>query len=755
MPISAPNVGEEFENLVGNRTLALRTERIVLDGLGLADEFSNRKVPSWDRAERLMRLESNSSAALEMGIHMGEAFRAREDAAGRFHRAVFGNARTSMLSAELEDEGSDEQARLASALVEEQLRQDVGLERRGLELTREVFTYGCVYAKIIPEFIEKTVIRRRATAVEITPRRRSYRISKGKIKKIEQYRIKGQFVSPRYFRYSPGAADIEDALWCGDWSTMDEVEFNRLVEQDIYGGPHVSKILSHFKKQKASTLGGSLRDSFGRSLLKAGDSDQANASVRRVKDAGNAGQIAVFEWYGLLPLGDGADEVEPAFAAIAFPIETLGQTHVLRGKGNGWIVSVGRNPYDHQRKPYSMWPCIKLSADADGMSVVDVTSRHSDYSDEFASLGMMRAYLDVSPPMLITDDEISDEELTGFLPGKKIRTQKKDGITYPQMPANSGNAFQVAEFFQRKDRENIGLGGVSDQPRVAAAGILEQTQAEDLRLMMLVDPYEQYFLVNAAELIHAYNRQYMTKERAVQVLGMRGVNARTRETVDPTHLAVDIRFEPVIGKRLSMKGFQMQGMLNAQDRMLLLNQARAAQGRPELFDLAEIWKWVMADGFGMADVDRFIVPESEPELLRTPPEEHELFGMAQRPGVQKGERLVIHAMAHLQYWQAGAPGLTEPEDRLAFFDHLIQTIERLAKQVAAAMPDMGDVVRTNFAAMLGGQEGSRPGFGPGPAQGGQPGGRGIAGPGQSPGSPLVRRPTQGSTMSQTFNGGAQ
>ena len=74
---------------------------------------------------------------------------------------------------------------------------------------------------------------------------------------------------------------------------------------------------------------------------------------------------------------------------------------------------------------------------------------------------------------------------------------------------------------------------------------------------------------------------------------------------------------------------------------------------------------------------------------------------------------------------------------------------------AAAMPDMGDVVRTNFAAMLGGQEGSRPGFGPGPAQGGQPGGRGIAGPGQSPGSPLVRRPTQGSTMSQTFNGGAQ
>ena len=52
MPISAPNVGEEFENLVGNRTLALRTERIVLDGLGLADEFSNRKVPSWDRAER-------------------------------------------------------------------------------------------------------------------------------------------------------------------------------------------------------------------------------------------------------------------------------------------------------------------------------------------------------------------------------------------------------------------------------------------------------------------------------------------------------------------------------------------------------------------------------------------------------------------------------------------------------------------------------------------------------------------------------
>lgn len=751
--MAQPDLKDDFENRASHDDTRERAAEIVWESLGPADMWAERKRTSWDKSERLMNLESNSEAAQEMGVHLCEAFRAREDAAVKFHRMVFSSPVSPLLSAELEDEGDSRIAAVSAALVEEAWRNDMKFDQRGLEYTREVFTYGALYFKILPQFDRIRTFEREVTPKkDLFGRTTGYKFGKKKTVFRDKFSIAGSPTNGRYFRYAPGARDLDEALWCGDWQTLNEREFDALEESGIYGGPDLAKAKKELMRQRKSGI----RSRRGTPQLPVGVNATAyaevsQASLKKVQQAVNIGQLSVFEWHGMFELEKGEGPVM-CMIIVAFPTDHFGTVHRKHYNGKAYVLSVGESPFAHQRKPYCFWPCIKASGDADGQSVVDVASRHSDFVDEFATLSLMGGYMEVSPPMIVTDPDIPDEQMNGFLPGKRFRSSRPDAISFAQMPNKSGQAMRLAEYLQNLDKQNVGLGSVNAAPRVAAAGIMEQTQSEDLRLLGYVNPYEQYCLVPGSQLIHALYRQYLTTERAVQAIGIDGVFARKRETVRPDDLAVGVRFEPAVGQRLAQKVFQTQNLMNFMDRALVVNQQRTMGGEHPLFNVAEIGKTVIHDGFGIQDVDRFVFNDVEPEMLRTAQEEHELYAMGQRPGVQRGENKLHHALQHLKYWMEGAQELQRPEDRAAFYDHLLKSVEAVMRQIETAAPDMKQLIQMQFQALMG-QPGTRPGFMPQGEGQEQSGGRGVS---ANPMGPKIRpdSPTQGNTMSAVPNLGA-
>lgn len=748
MATSRTELSDDFDNRAGHEDTVRRAENVLWDSLVQADAWNERKRASWDDVEKLMNLQSTAEAAEEMDVHMGEAFRAREEVATKFHRMVFGSPTNPLLSAELEEEGDEKKARIAGALVEEAWRNDMRFEQKGLEWSREVFAYGALYFKALPLFEKKRTFTRevKPRINQLTGQIVGYTQGKKKLVEVEHFRVQNTAINPRYFRYAPGADDIESALFCGDWSTILADEFDRLVQQGVYAGPGVEKAAQELLKQMRGRdrMGAGRGMSVAHGLNNAADyASVINASLKKPQQAGNIGQLSVFEWHGQFDLDDDGN-YQTCMIVAAFPTDLMGNIHHRKTNGKMWILAVGASPFAHQRKPYYFWPCIKRSGDADGISVVELAKRHSNYADEFYALGLLGAHMEVNPPIIIEDPDIPDEALSGFVPGKKIRG-RRDGIGFMDMPNKSGQAFRLAEFLQQKDRENVGMGNISTAPRVAAAGIMEQTQAEDLRLLSYVNPFEQYCLVPGSQLVHSYFRQYMTKERAVRAIGLDGIYARTRATITPEDLAFDIRFEPAIGTHLSQKGFQSQALLNTVDRALVINQQAQMMGQPAPFNVVEMMRSAYADGFGIQDTKRFIYDGIDPDEVRTAQEEHELYALGQRPGIQRGENRLQHAMQHLKYWMTGAPELMRQEDRLAFFDHLLQTIEAVMRQVEAASPDMKVLLQAQFQQALGPMQGTRGGFQPqGEPQQGQ---RNPVAPGASlaSGTPMVRpmRPESG------------
>lgn len=102
MATSRTELSDDFDNRVGHEETVRRAENVLWDSLVQADAWNERKRASWDDVEKLMNLQSTAEAAQEMDVHMGEAFRAREEVATKFHRMVFGSPTNPLLSAELE-----------------------------------------------------------------------------------------------------------------------------------------------------------------------------------------------------------------------------------------------------------------------------------------------------------------------------------------------------------------------------------------------------------------------------------------------------------------------------------------------------------------------------------------------------------------------------------------------------------------------------------------------------------------------------
>lgn len=756
------------KNLAGDNDVSDRARKRVWECLASAEQTVADMKGSWSDAERLLRMESLSENANDFDVHLGSAFRANEEWVARMHQSIYGTG-AKLVGGDILDDGDEDRKEAIFALLEHQLREEAKVTKRAQEDFRMVGAYGSRFYKVFPK---------REVFHTFDMKRRSRRLDDGSVvyefdapEEKERVRdvLQKQPISVYDFR-ADTATDIESATWCGDYSYPNIKEVQDLKERGEYEGAQLDEILSKAEKSKGPNAGPSAinatterairRNSIG--ILPMDRADEVTAD--------GLTHFARFEWWGLFDLEDNGKPRQCVITMLV-PMQS-GKPHFASGPTSGAVVRVCRNPFAHQKKPYTFHPVIKFSGTMYGVSVLDLKGRMSRFEDEMWTLGLTGAQLESSPPIEIgSDADVDPETVDSFLPGLRIPVDRTGQIRGIDLPQKSGIAGNWAKILDDRGDDVVGIGGPEAAPRVAAAGILTEANREDLRLVLYVDAWEQYDHLPSLEFAHSYIRQYMTHERKIRSFGIGGIGLPDIRTVRPDQVDHDVMFAPMVGRKLRQKVFQAQQLLNLRDRFMMQNQMDMQMGKSPSRDLDELDRRILKDGIGIADVDSIISVNDDPDKVLTAGQEHRLFAAGQRPGVQKAENKLMHFLAH---FQAISPGGEAEEwrddDRQALIDHAYETLDDLFRELEQGMPGMGEVVAlmkeqqlAPYQPTMEGREdyfqrrqGANAEAQSAAGQGGQPGGRGAAQATQGPGSPLFRAPgLQGEVMGQSPNLGAQ
>jgi len=733
------------DNYADNDEVRRRAVATVDACLVQSEDGWSSRFNKWVKLGKLWKLESLSHSAQDYDVHMGTPFQKTEELAGKLNGAVFGGGQ-SFIGGEVEYEDDEEKAGLTIDLVQEVMDTEVGVRRSALSDFRETGTYGLKVKKIVPEKRVEYRLEPKVESITMPDNTVKYKFTKPKETERWTTRTKSDDVSIYDFRVPPTSRNLSCADWMGDYSYpgLDEVE--DLVTRGEYS-----------KQAWDAYIGSKGQDDGHQQPIYSPHRGRMNRG--EIPDQSpTSTQFARFEWWGNFDI-DGNGRRKPCVITILYPAENLARINP-RGQGEGWVVRIQRNPYVHQKPPYTAIKLFERDNDFYTPGVMELVGKHSAFEDEFGVLALLQGQLEVTPPLEAAEAAgVTDEQLDGFMAGKVIHTEERGHLNYLPLPQTSGRGIQSLEYFSNKAVDVAGMGTPNNAPRTAAAGQVMQAQELDSRLATYIEPIEKGYLVETATLVHAYQRQFNTQERNIKTLGIKGNRARDFTTVRPTDIVAELRFEPVVGKRLVQKAFQGQQLLNMVDRALAVNMQRAAAGQGEMFNVEGHFKRIYTDSFGILDHSDLLNPTSDPMELRTPAEEHKLFHMGELPGYQRGENPLIHFNGHMDFWEAGGTDSWQPERRQAFFDHMQKTSNMLMRQMSAAMPDATMMIeqlqtRLDGTGMTSGQPNQAANMQP-PQQGG---GRGID-PGGAPGSPMMRRPglpgVQAASMGATANMGAE
>jgi hypothetical protein len=716
------------KNYASDEKARASAKGIVAGCIADAEPLHNMRRGVWEKMEKAYGLESLSANAWDYGVHLGSVFSAVEEFATKMNSTIFSGRE--IIGGSPEDRDSGKKAEASVALVREELKNDVKLADRGVEMFREVGIKGAVVWKLVPS---KRIIRTYERSVDSRDTDEGVQYKFGKTKRVEiaDTKYEAQPVLAEDFRIPSTASSIEEAHWCGHFFYMTGQEIADMVKREVFDASSWEAL-----KDKGA-------EETGKKQQNQRKTHDRLPNRRAAPDAGpHLDQYGLFEWWGEMSLTDGG-EVVPCVVTLAMRASSDGGQY---DTAVAEVLRITENPYFHQRKPYVAYRPLARQGEFWTRGPAEIVANNSYFEDEMAMFALMAAALESSPPLEVGEDAgVLDDELDGFLPGHRFRVEQTGLIGFVAPPARSGIGFQTAEYLSSLAKENAGLGKPANAPRAAAAGIMTDAQQLDLRQAAWVYLFESQFLKPLCELLHSYNRQYMTRERKLNVLGVDGLNAEDIRTVRPTDLAVEVRFEPIVGRQLMQQATQIQGYVNMLDRMMMINQMEAQSGKPPLFDLQYVVWMVLQDGFQVRDnkvLTRFV----DPMDLRTPAEEHLMWQRGDQVDTQKGENVAQHLSAHISFVQSPAFGTMEPESQQLAIDHIYETLDNAARETSAAMPGITDMLNE----MLGKEAGhSRPGFG---AQASGGGGAGVASPSQAPGSPAVRRPSPG--MMGAPNGGA-
>lgn len=197
--------------------------------------------------------------------------------------------------------------------------------------------------------------------------------------------------------------------------------------------------------------------------------------------------------------------------------------HVLIYSNDAVFHYFGPNPYDHQRKPFTVAPYIPLSGTLYGKSMAQDIIPLQHALDSMLNQQLDAFSIAVSMPFtyLVNDDAITtffDDGPVSLRPGEGIPCKQHDSIRPLQWPMDVINLSEGAQQRLKEEiRESTGgvpyaTGGASEMDQQRTLGEVQiLASGTNTRFQLNIQIYEEGHLKPYLEMTFANDRQYMTQ----------------------------------------------------------------------------------------------------------------------------------------------------------------------------------------------------------------------------------------------------
>lgn len=689
-----------FSNIAGRSKVQEQARHIVneaMESVYNTNEFLRNK---WLILYRLYRGET--LAKFEYGsqpLHSPEPFKAVETAHPRLMKSLFGQDPWYRFEGEqTQDENG---AKHQEALCRHQHR-EMKWRTTASQLLRSLCIYGTCIQKTYWKQQYRTVSYRQA---QRAPDPENPGVSKTVVRPVtrEEFTFDGndaRQVSIFDFFTTPSVGRIEDAEWAADrtmWSQGKILQMGRdghwlnLDDLKESAGDNDQNFGDEFKERKAFSYG-------------VFDSKEASL-------AAHINHWPVLDWWGLADFGDG---------------EQIYNIVMIDPKGSQVIALVRKNPLWHGQLPYQVARFLELEDELYGIGLIEPIARLSQEKDAKKSLYHASTKLESNPMLAVGHGaNVHDSQLVAR-PGLILRCDNPEDIKPLFMPKVSEAALQAMAELTNDIHETHGISpAMMGQSKAdTATEAMSNVNESNMRIMGPIENFEKEMIVPMLHQMSINNQQFMTRARAIRVLGPEGLKFKDRYMVRPENIVGRFMYIPMASYRLSTQLVQNQQLINILDRAPQLNMAT---GTP-LVKLGPLLSKILREGFGFRDVAEFLaLPPAEAGLLSVP-EEIEMWYRGQVPPVRDDDNHMRHARDQMAALET--PAFTEleknrPQIAAEARAHVAEHMRKLAEQAELQENAIMQSAQRNMLLTAG-------------KEGGGEGGRGFAGPNQDQGSPNFR-----------------
>jgi hypothetical protein len=690
-----------FPNIAGSQANQDKARHIVNESMASVYNVNEFLRNKWLILYRMYRGET--LAQYEYGrqqLHSPEPFKAVETAHPRLMKALFGQDPWYRFEGE---QGQDEVgAKHQEALCRHQHR-EMDWSTTASQLLRSLCIYGTAIQKTFWKQQYRTVSYRQAQRV---PDPENPGLTKTIVRPVtrEEFTFDGndaRQVSIFDFFTTPSVGRIDDAEWAADrtmwsqgkilqmgkdghWTNLDQLK-ERTGENDMNFG-------DEFKERKAYSYG---------------VFDSREASL-----APHINHWPVLDWWGLADFGEG---------------EQIYNIVMIDPAGAQLIALVRKNPLWHGQLPYQVARFIELEEELYGIGLIEPIARLSQEKDLKKNLYHASAQLE-SNPMLVVENNanIQDAQLVAR-PGLVLRAESADAIKPLFMPKVSDAALQAMGELTSDIHETHGISpAMMGQSKAGTATeAMSNVNESNMRIMGPIENFEREMIVPMLHQMAINNQQFLTRARAIRVLGPEGLKFKDRYMVRPENIVGRFMYVPMASYRLSTQLVQNQQLINILDRGPQLNMAN---GTP-LVKLGPLLGKILREGFGFRDVAEFLHLPPDQAGLRSVPEEIEMWYRGQVSPVKDDDNHMRHAKDQGAALETEAFTKLEKERPQVAAEaraHVAEHMRRVAEALEQAENAMQQAAQRNMLLTAG-------------KEGGGEGGRGFAGPNQDQESPNFRK----------------
>lgn len=718
-PEQAARLYEEsvgYDNLANNQFVV--EQAVVAVTSGLNDVFNVMEFlrNKWLILYRLYRGESLDTFTYGRNrLHSPEPFKIIETLHPKIIRTLFATDRWFKFYGEQEDH--DPAALMQEVLCRDHLRK-TRFKSKATRFIRDGLIYGTAVQKTYwrQELGEMTYRTAKRIPDEKIPG--ATKLELGKITRSELIFDGNEVNNVSIFDFltSPNASSIEDAEWAADRSGWPDYKVKMMGE------------LGHWLNLKAlETHVGGNDVSFGDAFKERKSYSYGVFDPREASWAPHVPHYEVIDWWGPLVIADENGNYETRMCNVV----------MIEPKSLKLVVRITVNPFWHQQKPYQAWRPISLEDEFYGIGSLEMIARLSMEKDMKRNLLMAATQLEANPMWMISDDaNIPAGQLT-IEPGHAIRVPDIEKSIAPlHVPQVSDAALKAENVLTVDIRETSGATsptmGAKDPfgAEKTATQHMSEIDEANLRLVPMIESYEQEVEVPMLDQMAWNNQQFMSYSRVVRELGPLGLRFQDRYEIRPQDIVGRFLITPLASHKLTTKMTQVQQLVNILDRVPVINQMYG----PQAVNAPKLLAMILEQGFDIRNVDEIITLANETNLL-TPSQEHELWYHGNVPARKRDDNDMRHILGHMEELSTArfklleqkSPG-TAARAKAHVADHYYKLEQRQMQQ--EDMLQQFAQVGAQMGLLNGGQGGGGPG--------GQSPIAGAAGPGQEPESPKFR-----------------